>query len=259
MNRRTFFFRILPILIAISAVLVCCSTIDWSSILKGLLSEAKEEQIPILNETYQINSADLLETLRQGKSDAFILLGPSQNVFPTPSTPRVEWKQSDFLYIAQALHEDVWNESLDGWLLREMRFGLDCADISSGPQSSFITFFKSQQTDKGPSRLARTFYIFADVNRITIDEGEYYPEIDQWPAIDLANVKIPVEDALQIAENNGGAQFRSETDNNCHIVADIDSYDNEEWVISYSSGSGDQEKSYELEINTLTGDYKKVQ
>jgi hypothetical protein len=256
MNRRTFLSRVLPIMTVLSVISASCAPIDWGSLPQRIIDEGKEYQTGGLEESFAINSKNILGDLQKGKIDAFTQL--PKGVLPTYSNARVEWKQSDFLYIAQALHEHVWNDTLDGWQIEYMRFNLKCVDISSSFQKLYITFFKSQESSKGSSRLTRTFYIQGDENLIEIDEVEYKPEIYKWLSIDMANVKIPVGEALQIAEQNGGEQFRKETGNNCYINAVIDQHENEKWLISYSSGSEDQEKSFKVEINTLTGDYNKV-
>lgn len=256
MNRRTFLSRIFLILTVISVIFASCTPFDWGSLPQRIIDEGKENQTGGLEESFAINSKNILGDLQKGKKDVFTQL--PKGILPTSSIARVEWKQSDFLYIAQALHEHVWNDALDGWKIKYMRFNIKCVDISSSFQRLYITFFKSQESSKGSSRLTRTFYIQGDENLIEIDEVEYKPEIYKWLSIDMANVKIPVDEALQIAEQNGGEQFRNETGNNCYINAVIDQRENEKWLISYSSGSGDQEKSFKIEINTLTGNYKKV-
>jgi len=211
-----------------------------------------------MHRAYWINSADLIDALQQGKRDAFINVSRYQSFLPPYAAQPVEWSQSDFLYVTQSLHRSIWQESLDNYSLKDMQFSLKCTETAAGPQSAQLRFFKTEDTDQYPSQLIHDFVVLPDENKIAVNASRYSLYDNRWQAIDWAVIKIPVEDALQIAEHNGGALFRKETDNRCAISAEITSDNNGKWVIIYSSGSGDQEKSFKLEIDTQTGDVKKI-
>ncbi len=75
----------------------------------------------------------------------------------------------------------------------------------------------------------------------------------------MASITIPVEAALQIAENNGGAQFRKEVDNNCGIRAMLRDEKNEEvWYIRYNGFASYDNEYFRLKINAETGEWKKI-
>lgn len=242
---------ILSLLFAISMSLLIgsCSTFE------RIRDEGKEQQTKIRDETYLIDSSILLESLKQGRKDAFILLTATPAAYPSPSAVPVRWAQSDFMTIAQTFYRIGWQDNLNDWQLKNLFFGLKCSEITYGPQGAGFNFFKTEQNEDKDIRVLRHLFIAANDNLAVLSEIEYYPEIEKWTAINLASITISVEDALQIAENNGGAQFRKEVDNNCSINAEIStgSY-GEGWLISYSGLANQKNELFRLNINAETGE-----
>ena len=64
-------------------------------------------------EYYSIDPETLLEALDRGDTDVFTLLDPTPEAVSTPSSlESVSWSQADYLRIAQALHQQSWQEPL---------------------------------------------------------------------------------------------------------------------------------------------------
>jgi hypothetical protein len=254
MNQESFIRPAFSILfvISISLILESCSTIGW------LVNEGKEQQTSLRHESYMINSVTILESLKQGKEGVFTPQKTSSDAIPTPSIVRIQWKQSDFLFIAQSFFKFAWQESITDWSLRTMEFNLKCFDVTSGPQAAKFVFFKENQTKDGNSRISRTVYILADENRIMMSETEYFPEVDRWLAIDPSK-DLTVEGALSIFEKNAGANFRQDTNNSCVIEAENNANgDHDIWLITYSGISNEQGKSLSLNLNARTGEFNKI-
>jgi len=67
--------------------------------------------------------------------------------------------------------------------------------------------------------------------------------------------KVNAEDAVQIAEENGGREFRKAVSNSCSIVVALNPnpVDNG-WLVAYFSNNG--AVNYIININPYTGSYK---
>jgi hypothetical protein len=205
------------------------------------LSLEEEDQTTIRDRTYSFDSTTLLESLAQGNGQA-----------------PVQWKQADYLFITGAFYRHVLNETPEDSKLRKMSFGFDCSDISLGIQFGNFQFFRTIQRKDRPSRLVQSIFVDAEESTLGLFETEYYPELSQWPFIDLAQVKIPVESALQIAEGQGGAKARKDINGACTIRASFDAggrYDG--WFITYTSLSNKSIRELLwMNIDAQTGEYK---
>lgn len=201
----------------------------------SFLGDAKVAEMSSSEGYYTIAPATILESLAQGKTDVFTpQIATPEAITPTPAQP-VQWSQADYFRIAQALHEFVWNESWDGWALDKLLFRLDCAEVSRGPQRAHFTFFRVIHTREQESRLERDLWIEPFTNSASWHEVEYYPNVLDAQGIDLSQIKIPVESALRIAEQNGGAAVRSEVEDACRIyliLAPGSKYNG--WQVAYS-------------------------
>lgn len=223
----------------------------------------EEEQKTVLSDkTYSINSATLLHSLASGNERAFVLETgtPKANQFTSPSP--IQWKQVDYLYVVQAFHQFAEGESLKEWNLKEMFFRLNCEDASLGPQFASFVYFKTMRVQNESSRLVRDLYIDPRENRVDLLEVDYHPELTQWPSIDLALIKVTAEQALDIAESNGGTEIRRGNGDNCIIYEHIDAgstysgvlaYDG--WIVSYLSDDRGA-PLLRININASTGENK---
>jgi hypothetical protein len=202
---------------------------------------------------YLINPDTILADIAQGKTDIFMV----QSVTPEPplstSLSVVQWNQADYLEIARALHQFVWNESIEDWNLRHLLFSMKCEDILNGPQFGYFIFYKVASIREEESLFEHQIYIDPSNNSVSWSEVEYYPNLARQSAIELLQNKLTVTDALQIAESNGGEETRMGVDNNCKVRGELfNSHDN--WRVSYVKVLD----LFVIEIDALTGEYKIV-
>lgn len=185
---------------------------------------------------------------------------------PNPEYVPVTWKQKDYLFIAEAFHEFVRNESMDTWKLNDVVFRLECKDVSFGLQLGSFTLSKIISDQGTPYRWVRYITIDPTENEILFTEEEYHPAgyftgMKEWPSVDLAQVKISAEEAVQIAENAGGAKSRNDAVNNCGIFETFDvqgkNYPNN-WAITYSAHDEHFTTLFEVYVDGSTGEYKLV-
>jgi hypothetical protein len=212
-------------------------------------------------ETYSIDSSTLLDSVKSGKTDVFTLLKATPAVYPSPSLRPVHWTEQDYFAISHAFQQFAWKDSLDGWKLGSMTFTLDCEDISFSPLRGAFTFSKMVNSQNTNIRIERTILIDAKDNDVNYHEFEFGPNAQTLSSIDLSKSKITMQDALQIAEKNGGTKARSGVNNNCSILADFDvngAY-KDGWLINYFTTSADNSVDLLwLDVNAQTGACKVI-
>lgn len=221
----------------------------------GPILPENENLTSLEEKTYIIEPSTILQSLAEGKAGVFTLLTSPTPAVDLPFNPTpVKWKQSDYFFVASALFRFEWNETPENWKLRQMGFSSDCRDSSQGFQGGIFEFFKIVQTPSGDSRLVRMLFISPGRNNVSLSYGEYNPVSNDWGSIDLGQVKVTVDDALKIAEENGGADFRAKASNDCVIRANYNPdgrYNG--WVLGYSSM---KLPSFAMEIDAQTGVHK---
>ena len=174
--------------------------------------------------------------------------------------PPVQWKQADFLEVADAFSKAILHENLDGWKVKEdILFSLDCKDASFGPQHARFTFFKTVNTGQGTSRVEHTIFIDPQNKQIGWWGKTYSPDYGEAVSIDLSRVKFSVDEALRVAEENGGDKARLGVNNICQIDIDMarggfwnTAWNN--WDIGYTGYHGDN--LLEMDVSTQTGNYQ---
>src|SRR5437016_1341185 len=81
---------------------------------------------------FTINPTIILNSLNHGEANVFTptIATPHDNIIlPSGS---IQWTQSDYLKVANALSQFVWRESLDNWLIYYLRFKNTCQDNLTG-------------------------------------------------------------------------------------------------------------------------------
>lgn len=170
--------------------------------------------------SYQIDPTTILSALDSGATDAFTPVDSSQ---PVPSAPgpdgSVSWQQADFLKVARALNQSVWAESLSGWRLYSMHFYSACQDEPRGFTQGDFYYFKTTFRDNGKIRYTtQDFFISPQHGQVTWAGGSNFPHpLFGWENIRLGRIEITAEDALTIAEENGGRESRLLVGNKCQI------------------------------------------
>ncbi|RJP48911.1 MAG: hypothetical protein C4583_13400 [Anaerolineaceae bacterium] len=204
--------------------------------------------------SYLIDPETIFDSLNNGETDTFVPnLGQIDGGLPDVVFEKpINWKQSDYLMIAKALNQYVWKDTLGGWELYEMSFFLDCHDNPSGFERSFMTYFKTISS-YGEKKIyaVRDFSILPKYAYVEWRGGKNYPRpLFGWKRIDFETLHINAEDALRIAEENGGKNIRLEFNNNCRIKVFLVPEINTRWRVWYSV-EGIPE--LELVIDPLTG------
>ncbi|MFT3891640.1 MAG: PepSY domain-containing protein [Anaerolineales bacterium] len=201
---------------------------------------------------YKIEPNSILQDLERGEKDVF---KPGTNIsLEVNSAYKVDsfsWQHSDYMEVAKALHQFVWNETLNDWKMYGMIFARRCQDNPRGFEGADFTFYKNNK---------RGGYTVHEMDLYPGDSGVSWGGSDNWSrplfgwtSINLQRLKITADDALQIAEENGGTEFRVKTSNMCDIqlVIKPNPDGDNDWIVGYYANNGSEH--FEIQINPYTG------
>jgi len=199
---------------------------------------------------YKINPESILSSLDHVGENVFTpeATTPENPIFDQPFS----WHQADYLKIASALHSVVWKESLKGWKLYYMHFSASCRDNPNGFEFGEFVYFKTIPY-KGwlKDYEVRGLQVAPQYGDVASGGSEYYPGplFGGWKSIDLDKIKITAEEALKIAEENGGQATRLSVQNNCTIQLRLSGYSG--WQVRITENNTASEL-FSLETNPYT-------
>jgi hypothetical protein len=209
---------------------------------------------------YEINPETLLVNLNQGKEDVFTPASDDIWNREVPNYDLIKWSQSDYLKIADALSKEVWHESLslEDWEILSVGAEQDCMDNPHGFYYFEIVYFqKSGIRSWGRQYQARLIEIVTWQGLVRWGDGSFTEAIlPGWGKTDFENFKITADDALTIAERNGGSEFRQGEKNRCTISTrlinypPVSGYTNNNWRVDYHMGD------FSVNINPFTGKFR---
>lgn len=146
----------------------------------------------------------------------------------------VEWRQKDFTNLATGIFNIVWNESANDWRLYKMDYYTEC-NTPDGFSSGEILFFQ-QDISNNKKYSARSILMDPENGYVAWGSStDYRRPLFGWKAINLSEVTVTAEDALQKAEVLGGKKIRQSWNNECSIFValwpeDLGRY---EWRVDY--------------------------
>ena len=131
-----------------------------------------------------------------------------------------------------------------------MVFDATCRDKPEGFESGDIHVFKMNGQSRYTTREVIITPRYADVSWGTRGEGADFPRpASGWKSIDPSNLKVTADNALRIAEENGGSSFRLATGNKCRVsmILDLNAYG--DWRVDYEWN----EAAFTIRIDPYTG------
>lgn len=221
----------------------------------NLFDDGIEIETNIESQDYFINPEAILNELNKGNVDVF-----QAQATPSSSKGIYSWNQTDFLRVAQAFHQKQWQVPLGAQSLNNLSFGMNCSDVTRGKFTEAI-FHSSTVVDKGgeETRVEYTIRIVPTDNLIHSSKAEFSPNLKPVEPLDLTNYTVTADDALQIAENNGGTEKRSEFNNACRIDVIAPGPDSQGWRVLYQTNRDKWwDRVFEIAINPKTGSNKVI-
>jgi hypothetical protein len=199
----------------------------------------------------RIDPGTILASLDRGETDVFQPEPPSLDDLswtgPILYNDPISWRQSYYLDIARALNQFVWKDAWDDWNLFDMSFATHCRDNPGGVTWAEFRYYKTIFNEGKIKYAWRSIYVVPEYLDVAWGGGAYFSHpIFGWKKIDLSRLKITAEEALKIAEANGGKEARSRIGNKCNIGLLLlpEYYDG--WKVDYGS-------DFEILIDPYTG------
>ena len=214
-----------------------------------------EKQTTLSDQYYTIDPTTLMDSLQNGDMNSISPLREEPELLPVDQQLPVDWLQADYFYIANTLYNGVLGKTLEGWQLNSMDFRLGCSKIRNGFQNGRFYFFKEVKVKEQVGRILRFIDIDLRGNFIHAKEWELYPSLVNLEIINLANLKISADHALQVAENNDGEEKRQGVGNACNISLTLapDNASYRGWEVIYTR-SDDRTAFFHIQIDPITGE-----
>ena len=241
--------------------LLCLGTVFFYRYIFYLLFPGTEHTVSSSVASYRFDADTIFESLPQNKTAVFTLqddLSEKETATPPASTVPVQWGEAEYFQVGEAFHEFIWKEPTSDWKLRFIAFDMNCENVGRGFDGGSFVYYKTEHVyGEDETRFVHDLSIWSPDYFISSYQKELYPVREQWDAIDLEEVNISVEQALAIAEKNGGYDARLAVENACKIevsIKPVNGYD--AWNVRYY---GINYKPYFIiDIDKQTGEYRVV-
>lgn len=240
----------------IGLVVLCTFSLCVFIVYLANVTERGEVVASYEEEIYEIDSQTILQDLSQGNKDVFQPL-PNGHLTLTPETifPSVEWTGVNYLTIANQFNKHISNENLENWKYLSISYSMDCSDFKYGPQQAIYEVGKNNAQNGNDIKVERQLWILPKQNRVEWYETQY-DIYYSYVTFEIEEIKISLEDAIKIAEEQGGTAFRLKEDNQCRIVVEIIAGIQENnWQIWYTS----DDNQYVIYVDKETGEYQIVE
>jgi hypothetical protein len=203
---------------------------------------------------YIIDPETILELIDKGTINVFVPLTDSSQVKDLNNT--ISWTQSDYLKIIDALSRFVWKEPLDleEWKIDFIYFQTGCMNDLSGFRELDIIYYKSLGV-KNWKRIYSSRIVEVSPWNGAVRWGEDTFSgslLSNWSKVDLTKFSVTADNALKIAEENGGKDARLDNKNSCGIsVKAPNSFLDNRWNVNYHSGI-----DFNVVIDPYSGKYQ---
>jgi hypothetical protein len=186
---------------------------------------------------YKINPQTILISLELGNTNVFEPLLEDPRDVEELTDISISWTQADFMRIFSALSKFVWDDAMDPkvWNIYAIHFSGGCIDEDCELfHYARIIYF----TKTGNSYTTRFIDIQPYFGLVRWGDGASYrqPILHKWKGVDLAASKVSAENALKIAEENGGKERRLKVYDRCPVYIDATRFNPENWDVSCIPG-----------------------
>ncbi len=252
MNKKKRYFLFV---LAISAVLGCYLLLGSF----GIELDRRETTVSDSEGLMAIDPDRILQLISHNPDQAFTPIFDLDYPTYRDSVSEIEpvlWGQSDYLSIVETFFQVNWKDELANWELYDIYFSLSCSDADKMQYMQYAdyTFHRILKNAKGPdTRIERRVYVQLHESLLEWGETEYSPDYSSHRYYDLSQVKISAEEALRIAEDNGGRDYRLSQNNECSTSVFL-KYSN--WLFADYNWRVYYSRDYSVEVDKQSGTYK---
>ncbi|MBV6451514.1 MAG: hypothetical protein MHPDNHAH_02258 [Anaerolineales bacterium] len=207
---------------------------------------------------YYINPETILVALAHGEKKVFtpVLTMPEVHITPLAEGSSYLWQFSDYIVVASALQQQIWSEDMQDWSLFSMRFYVDCQGKPNGFSIGDFVFYKEITMQEEKSYSYREILIRPLYGDISWGAEAVYPRPSSgWKKVELETVKVDADEALDIAEKNGGEDFRLSLNNDCQVSLTYnENFEYKGWVVLVSRIGG--VRQFKIYIDASSSEYE---
>lgn len=196
------------------------------------------ENVNINSEQYFSFDPQLIHLpIKQSDKPTFSLIEGESKIQDLSESEVVNWKQNDYANITEELHKLIWNEFTKNWKLYYVYFSVSCDQVNSGFQFAQFKFFQIKNMDGQEVRVEHVLEIDLLKHFAHAMEIEYSPNLENRRGINIETIKPSTDEALAIAEKDGGKEKRTAINNKCGVsVGNSLDTTNSNWLVIYSPG-----------------------
>jgi len=247
-KKRWFLIGLVGVALWVGSILCCLLVIQL-----GTESFSREELVNSSREAYHFDAEKVLST-RTGMNNIFTQIPFPKRFTDFPGTT-VLWKQEEYLKIIDLFMKEVLQENRSTWELKSMGGTRFCNDIGIGLPNFGIDLQKSIILSEFNKRVELDISLSPVTERVIVHRREYAPDEGGYQTINWDDIRIPAEQALLIAEENGGAVVREALNNQCRITISLTAgVQGNDWWIYYEPLN--QPSVFEIAIDEKTGKYR---
>ena len=233
-NKRVFPWIVIAALMIVGFLIYSLVKMEWEERYPGPPASASHFETVELT---LINPATVLDDIHKGKKLA-LQIQPEPYPDNPPFIMPIHWSQNDFLEVAQAYGKVIWQDDLNLWHLHHISLSKKC-DSSDGKFTD-AEFLYYQEVTKGKDNLysVRAIVLSPEYGQLTWGGDTFYPRPRYfgWTEIDRMNIaKVPAEEALVLADQRGGNEYRKSVNNLCKIFVLMSPPDLKrmDWSVTY--------------------------
>ncbi len=183
--------------------------------------DERERSERLIDIEYSFDPNTILESIRAGDTNLYVAQTPTPGANLQPPKYMVQWDQSDYAAINTSVYNTVWHDNDGDWKLIAINFSLDCDEITEGPQDGFFAYYQIIDNDINYSIIQRRILIRPQNGVIYVTEDKTTPAYPDKKFIEIDKLKITGDEAIRIAEKNGGAEIRSSVNDQCYILVSL--------------------------------------
>ena len=199
---------------------------------------------------YKIDPETILTSLENGDTNVFKPLLKDPTKVERVADASISWTQADYLRVFSAFSKLVWDDSMGSqiWKIYYVDFVGSCFDKPCNLHNALIVYFKISAN----SYTTRIMEIQPSFGLVRWGDETSYPVVRQWKGVELSAARITAEDALKIAEKNGGREIRLRAPNKYTVT--VHSWESDKnWQVQYIF---DDPPFYQFLVDFDTGRYE---
>ncbi|MBI9051389.1 MAG: hypothetical protein JEZ00_18335 [Anaerolineaceae bacterium] len=249
--------KIISLIVIVGLIILCILALLHNIYIAecSIFSDCRAELQDSTSYLYLFSPDTLWSDIKNG--NAFTLL-PEGSHYPDYGS-ELTWSNADVQKIIDTLNQDVLPQHSEELKIITMRSIYRCNQVDNGLFASWRAYQAINKDNN--SKTVRSFNIdFAD-GYIDISDYTYSPAVNNDEYLNFQDELISSKDALQLAEEAYGKDYRNEVSDQCNIQVSIGGIvgNSDEWNISYYKPNSAEVQRLEIIINAKNGEIVSVE